>query len=264
MQGKQLKVTIFVGALLFLGITIYSIAIKKQNESWDGIESQFKWELNNQIPWEPEIEINEQQDHENFHIETENEQEDSTKTHLKLEPKESWEKQETSTPKHWKGLPISKNNDLYKEPNEAMNIKKIDLQIKIEQKTNFTKSEIDSIVEEFAHLIGWNGILDIFDYHYQNNLTHAQKQKNLGSYYHLGLRALEKTKHYRYAVEITSRSQLNKSPLKAVIFESLTNNLNINQIHKAKQLIEEELCYFKYQPKFGEQWNSCKFFLIFF
>ena len=273
-MGRRIQSTVLVAAIVFIGVTLYSVALKKQNESWDGINGKMPedWNVNvNSEPWQVELEnkdlnfINEQEDHQFFHATDDaNEVIPDETGNLKIEKKEAYVPEETFVPKHWKGLPLSKGNDLYKAPTEAMNIKKIDLQIKIERNKNFTKAEIDEIISEFADSLGWNGILDIFDFHYENNLTHTEQQNNLGSYYHLGLRAMERTKHYRYAVEITSRNQLNKSPLRAVIFEAITNNLNVDFVHKTRLLIDNELCYFKYASKLGEQYISCIFYFLSF
>jgi hypothetical protein len=179
-------------------------------------------------------------------------------------------------PKHWNGVAISRDNNLFIAESSATKAYSEELyqEIILIPREDWDTGNWKWLFDFYAQRIGWNGVMDTFDKGEKLSfLFHCDKKKRIlnlslaktqglgpdGEYYHhMGELIAAAAAKPEYAVEITARSTLRKSPLHGAIWQLV---LSFPQVQDPKTLfnfVDNQLCYFGNEPGFFTIWISCE------
>ena len=170
----------------------------------------------------------------------------------------------TFIPEGWTGLPLSYDNDLYKDPIIGGNrfraaYGSLSKELLLMPQADFlsdSETVWSKIISKYTPIIGWNGFFDAFD--------EMQFKRNLGPKLSPVIHAFGEflgraATRPRHAVEISSRDILHKAPLHGSVWVSI-EAAGASDIDRLFDLVYNELCYFKDDENMGNVWISCKYY----
>ena len=164
-----------------------------------------------------------------------------------------WEDEPVIVPKDWEGIPISVNNNLYKDLSLIPNSEEIidEIQIELSKLGNFDFIGLERIVVKHVDKIGFNGIL---------NAAVLNEKRGTGlefnTTHHFGVIAARLANRPKYAIEVSTEPILRLSALHGAVWELMLGS-NLTNPQDLWDFQDKELCFF-YPGYESWQWISCK------
>jgi len=157
-------------------------------------------------------------------------------------------------PEGWNGLPVSINNNLYL--NESKETKFYQKQL-LKEIMNLPIDDWENdnwlwLLDYYVPLIGWNGFTDAL-----GDSKHLGLKPNAYVYHHVGELIGEAAAEPEFAIELTARNTMHKSPLHGAVWSLITDYPYTNDPSTLFDYVDHRLCYFRDQKEMFNIWISC-------
>ena len=165
-----------------------------------------------------------------------------------------WDDEPVFVPKDWNGIPISINNNLFKDLSLIPDSEQIidEIQIELSKLGNFDFIGLERIVIQHVDTIGFNGIL-----HAALLNEKRGSQLEFNTTHHFGVIAARLANRPKYAIEVSTEPILRLSALHGAVWELMLGS-KLSQPQDLWDFQEKELCFF-YPGHETFQWISCKY-----
>ena len=165
----------------------------------------------------------------------------------------------------WTGLPISMDNDLFYDPSNEWEFFTETKRSLKKYLSTLTEDQWDnddelflSLTSEYTPMIGWNGFFDAL-----NEYQKEYKKITLSRVHWFGEVIYADAKKPHHAIEITSRDILHKATLHGAVWAAVSEK-DFTSTQSLFDLVNNELCYFRTEPGFGNTYMGCKYNNIIF